>query len=274
MQDEETTPQDISSQSKSRSQSQSQSMSQPWYDSPGPLTSGMQSSSRRDVTMGSGEAHATSSVGSPGSQGTLQHVVTLDRGGGASGFIGKMSEISWIQRAFEIVRGAVTASPADAYVDELDEYVVTTADYSYFMDDTNVLAIDEDFVDQHHWPPPQSIVLLSEAFFHAIQGATCFILREEFLQDAFQFSLSDRRVSWKQMRWMAMANLVWAIGSKWLQMAKLHDSTLMEDHVVYYARARALGLDHRVVFDHPDIERIQGIGLLSFYLLINGSISR
>jgi hypothetical protein len=26
--------------------------------------------------------------------------------------------------------------------------------------------------------------------------------------------------------------------------------------------------------DHPDIERVQSIGLLAFYLLINGSITR
>jgi hypothetical protein len=43
---------------------------------------------------------------------------------------------------------------------------------------------------------------------------------------------------------------------------------------VYYARARRLGLDHRVVSEHPDVERVQAIGILAFYLLIIGSIAR
>ena len=40
------------------------------------------------------------------------------------------------------------------------------------------------------------------------------------------------------------------------------------------ARARALGLDHRMLFQHPDVEMTQAIGVLGFYLLINGSIQR
>lgn len=47
-----------------------------------------------------------------------------------------------------------------------------------------------------------------------------------------------------------------------------------DTHQDYYARARALGLDHRVVFDHPDIDQVQGMGLLSLYLLFNGSVTR
>jgi hypothetical protein len=226
------------------------------------------------ASVGSGEAHAAASAGSPGTQGTLEHVVSLDRGGGASGFIGKMSEISWIQRAFDTVRGSGMANLTDARVGSVDELGAVTTDYSYFMDDTDVLTVDEDFVDQYYWPPAKTIVLLSEAFFHAMQGATCFVSREEFLHDVFQFALSDRQISWYQLPRMALANLTWAIAAKWLQMAKLNEPNSIDDHVTYYARARALGLDHRVMFDHPDIERIQGIGLISFYLLINGSITR
>ncbi len=222
-----------------------------------------------------GEYKAASSVGSPGKQGELYQIVTLDNGGGASGFVGKMSEISWIQRGFETVRGYQSNNPAGGLAAELDENLATTTDFIYFMDDTDVLAIDEDFVDQTHWPAKETMVLLSEAFFHAMQGAYHFVLREQFLTQAFQFSVQEQGpLPWRKRRWMALANLVWAIGSKWLQITKLHDANFKEDHLIYYARARALGLDHRVMFDHPDIERVQGIGLLAFYLLINGSISR
>ncbi|KIY03019.1 uncharacterized protein Z520_01485 [Fonsecaea multimorphosa CBS 102226] len=221
-----------------------------------------------------GESKAKSSVGSPARQGELSHVVTLDLGGGASGFVGKMSEISWIQRGFETVRGHTPVHPGPLHAAEMDEYLATTTDFIYYMDDINVLSVDEDYVDQYHWPADESLVILSEAFFHSMQGAFHFVLREEFLQQAYSFSDKGAAPSWGKRRWLALANLVWAIGGKWLQITQLAEGDANGDHLIYYARARALGLDHRVMFDHPDIERVQGIGLLAFYLLVNGSITR
>ncbi|EXJ60048.1 hypothetical protein A1O7_04197 [Cladophialophora yegresii CBS 114405] len=185
-----------------------------------------------------------------------------------------MSEISWIQRAFETVRGYRDDNPGRVHAAEMDVNIATTSDFIYFMDDTNVLGVDEDYVDQYHWPAKESMVLLSEAFFHAMQGAFHFVLREQFLQQAYQFSGTGQHPSWSKRHWLALANLVWAIGSKWLQITKLNEPDSDDDHLIFYARARALGLDHRVMFDHPDVDRVQGIGLLSFYLLINGSITR
>ena len=235
------------------------------------------STSRAEAQGGplTGENKAPSSVGSPGKQGELPHIVSLSNGGGAAGFVGKMSEISWISRAFETVRGARDDKPGRfVHAAKVDQNLFNITDFIYYMDDGDVLAIDEDYVDQYVWPPTQTVVLLSEAFFHAMQGAYHFVLREQFLQQAYQFTAKQQTPSWNRRRWLALANLVWAIGSKWLQITKLNEPTVAEDHLVYYARARALGLDHRVMHDHPDIERIQGIGLLSFYLLVNGSITR
>ena len=185
-----------------------------------------------------------------------------------------MSEISWIQRAFETVRNHEDKVHSGLYETKKPEDFEEITDFEYFLDDTDLLAIDEDYVDHYHWPSTETVVILSEAFFHSMQGAYPFILREQFLQEAFIYKDKGKIPSWGQRRWLSMANLVWAIGSRWLHMTKMDDPALNEDHVVYYARARALGLDHRVMFDHPDIERVEGIGLLAFYLLINGSITR
>ncbi|KIW69264.1 hypothetical protein, variant [Phialophora macrospora] len=251
------------------SSSQSQTRTAP---STAQRTTSNQASTRTGAV--SGEDRTRSCVASPGKQGELPRIVSLNNGGGASGFVGKMSEISWIQRAFETVRGSRDGNPGRFNAAEMDVNVATTTDLIYFMDDTNVLAVDEDFVDQYHWPSRESVLLLSEAFFHAMQGAFQFVLREQFLQQAYQFSATGPNPSWAKRHWLALANLVWAIGSKWLQITKLGEQESSDEHLIYYARARALGLDHRVMFDHPDIERVQGIGLLSFYLLINGSITR
>lgn len=216
---------------------------------------------------------AASSVGSPGRQGELVEAVDLGRGSGASGFVGKMSEMSWIRRAFECIRAEKGHVGPDVGVSEISDHLTTAPDYCYFMDNTDVLAVDEDHVEQYDWPPGDSAFILAEAYFHAMQGAFQFVLREQFL--AVLVHLPQQAMpSWSQRHWLAMANLVWAVGSLWLQITKLDRSGKRDHHLMYYARARALGIDHRIMFDHPDIERVQAIGLLSFYLLVNGSVTR
>lgn len=222
----------------------------------------------------SGEKAAASSVGSPGKRGELEHVVDLDDGDGASGFVGKMSEISWIQRASECLQHHGSPQYPEFAMGEVDHRLTTAKDFSFYMDDVDLLAVDEDLVDPYEWPLADAALILSEACFHAMQGTFPFILREAFLQTMFSFPRQRTVPTWGQRRWLALANLVWAIGAKWLQLTKLDQPNIQETHLVYYARARALGLDHRVLFDHPDIDRVQGIGLLAFYLLVNGSVTR
>ncbi|KAK7894621.1 hypothetical protein LTR67_006383 [Exophiala xenobiotica] len=221
------------------------------------------------------EKNAASRVGSLGPQGELAHVVDLDSGTGASGFIGKMSETSWIQCAFEILdyRQLPAGEVPELAMGEVD-HLSTAKHFSFFMDDLDLLAVDEDLVDPYEWPPAQTAALLSEAYFHAMQDAFPFVIREPFLQKVFSYPRGISVPSWSHRRWLALANIVWAVGAKWLQITGLDHQETQETHLIYYARARALGLDHRIMFDHPDVDRVQGIGLLAFYLLINGSIAR
>lgn len=168
-------------------------------------------------------------------------------------------------------------TPADAQFEWQDEPDwLSNARYSYFMDDEDVLSIDEDYVDAYQLPDNVAITILSEAFFHACQDIFNFIARAQFIDKVAEAIKQPNRLSWENREWLALANLVWAIASKWMHMAKLDgdDDVAIETHLVYYSRARALGLDHRVQHDHPNTQGVQALGLLSFYLLINGSINR
>ena len=99
--------------------------------------------------------------------------------------------MSWIRRAFETLH--VHAQPSnravlETAVGETNPNLTMAPDLSYFMDDSDLLAVDEDFVDPYEWPPAQMTVLLSEAYFHAMQGIFPFILRQPFLQTMFSSS--------------------------------------------------------------------------------------
>ncbi|KAK5260137.1 hypothetical protein LTR40_004708 [Exophiala xenobiotica] len=149
------------------------------------------------------------------------------------------------------------------------------AKFSYFVDEDDVLGVDEDFLDALRLPSSAAISVLSEAFFHASEPILNLIAKAQFLERSAEVVHGLNHVSWEQRRWLASANLMWAIGAKWLHMAKLKDEDLgIDDHLVYYARARALGHDHRIIKDHPNVRGVQTLGLLSFYLWVNGSINR
>jgi hypothetical protein len=142
------------------------------------------------------------------------------------------------------------------------------------MDDDNLLNPDEDYVDPLHWPGDAAARILFEAFFHSLHGIFNCFTRERVLTEIDGFPSNRPSLSWDQRKWLATTNLMWAIGAKWLQRAMLNDEPGIESHLVYYARARALGLDHRVLLENPGLQGINGLGMLSFYLFINGSISR
>jgi hypothetical protein len=215
--------------------------------------------------IGDGEQGLDTSVGFTNHLDLLTHNVDFGYGAGAAGFIGQMSEISWIGRAH---RNLIQNSPSDR------PSGIAMAQYSYFMDDEDVLAVDEDHVNALELPPEGLTSFLSETFFHCVQGAFDFTIREQFLQDLNEFHRFPHSLSWDQRRWLGLANIMWAIASKWLQMAGFEGESRLESHSVYYARARGLGLDHRVLFDHPNLVAIQALGLISFYLYVNGSMNR
>jgi hypothetical protein len=195
----------------------------------------------------------------------------MSLGAGAVGFIGKISEVSWTARAYAYLV-APTGKDLDLQL-EVSKHV-PAIQFSYYMDDDDLLSLDEDLVDPVHWPGDLTARILFEAFFHALHGIFDCFAREGILAELVGFPQNRLSLSWEQRRWLAMANLMWAIGSKWLQRAMLDDEQGMENHLVYYARARALGLDHRVLLDRPGLQGINALGMLSFYLFMNGSLSR
>lgn len=218
----------------------------------------------------------TARMGSPGSQGEMSHKVGLAQGNGVAGFFGRASEMSWMQRAFEYLKhpspGAHGAMPGE----DAEVKVRVAEAFAYFLDETALLSINEDAINPLTCPRFDIALVLTEAAFHSMYGLLDFLDREQFLQALLRFPRLDALPSWTERRWLATANLVWAIGARWfiLTAQGLPHTGHIDSHLAYYARSRALGLDHRVVYDHPDLQQIQAMGLLAFFLLLNNSISR
>lgn len=220
-----------------------------------------------------GENTAPARVGSPGAQDELASVVDLGSGAGAAGFVGKLSEVSWIQRCREILfrqnSGGIEISQRD-----LDLHLIQAQNLNYHMDDFELLSIDEESLGALDRPPLKTAVELSEAYFDSLHNVFPFVDAEQYREIILQYFHHPSSASWDERRWLSTVNVIFGIGSKWLHLSAPASAYRAEDHLTYYARARALGLDHRLSFDHPTLEQVQALGILALYLFINNSIAR
>lgn len=226
---------------------------------------GVQSEAGRESKVGS-------EVGSPGRQQELPHITSLNHGAGLAGYVGKLSEASWMQRVREVLMGHAPLLQPDVNANRFDYHILQAMDLTYLMDDEDLLEMGEEEISPYQVPPMASAVILTEAYFHSLGGAFRFVDRETFLNELL--AETRKPSEWPNRRLLALANMMWALGAKFLEITGLDKNGVSEGHSVYYARARALGLDHRIHLDHPNMQLVQGTGLLAFYLMTNGSLQR
>jgi hypothetical protein len=233
-----------------------------------------------------GESKASTEVGSPDRQRELTANVDLDLGRGMPGYAGKMSEAAWLQRVRTYLAGITPSSLPEIGTSEFDPEGTDGSGMSFLTDDEDLLIVNEDHVDPSIIPFWQAAMVLTEAYFHSVQGAFRFVQRGQFYSELcrmYEFQATgNMRHDWSQRAFLSLANILWATGARWLQQTGLNNRQVpglgipeaMEHHTIYFARARALGLDNRVQLDHPSIGMVQGLALLSFYLLTNSSVHR
>ena len=148
------------------------------------------------------------------------------------------------------------------------------------MDEANLLAVDEESVDPMEMPPLSVGTALAESYFETVHSSFPLVDREAFMDVLVNRFHIRPPLSWNERRWLSVANIIFAIGAKWMYLTRLQTDERSEphigpgDHIVYYARARSLGLDHRLIMDHPMVEQIQALGILGLYLIVNHQISR
>lgn len=73
---------------------------------------------------------------------------------------------------------------------------------------------------------------------------------------------------------LAILNLVFAIGAKYLQLTEADLQASGQDHHIYWSCAHVLGLDGPSLVAHPDLMQIQITPLASFSFLCIGHVNR
>lgn len=200
----------------------------------------------------------------------------------ATGFIGRSSEITWLQKLSKVVNVECEAWPGTLHNTDddnglpsptltprpespSDPWVVA---FNYYLDDLDIPTPDQS--DMYAIPSREASTQLLNAYLTSVHPSFPIIGISTFVP---QFQVFFSQPSLKPgKKWLAILNLIFAIAAKYGQLTNA-DWKKEDDHQSYFSKARALSLEDQVLH-HPDLQQLQVEGLTAFYLNAVGHINR
>ncbi|KAF2636492.1 hypothetical protein P280DRAFT_473040 [Massarina eburnea CBS 473.64] len=141
---------------------------------------------------------------------------------------------------------------------------------TFYLDHVNIDL--EPYVQLYDYSTPAIYESLLDIYMAKVQDFFPILPKRLFRDQCRRYFEAWRQGTYPRLnpKWEAILNLVFAIASK--------HSDLCGDnypsHTMYYARARALAWDTATLMQPPDLPQIQVAGLLAFYYLSVGHVSR
>ena len=146
----------------------------------------------------------------------------------------------------------------------------TIQDSSYHMDDMSIFTSVA--VDTYGVPTPEVANHLFNAYMQRVHSFFPVVGRLN-LTSQFRRFISGT-VQRPPEKWLAILNMIFAIGAKYSQLINADWKSDERDHSIYFTRARLLTVNSETMFHHPDLQMIQLMGLMSFYLLCTSQVNR
>ncbi|OQD84873.1 hypothetical protein PENANT_c011G02225 [Penicillium antarcticum] len=201
----------------------------------------------------------------------------------ATGFIGKSSEITWLQRLSKEVNNECEAWPSTLpNTDDInglpsptltprpdnpsDPWVVCS---NYYVDDTDIPTADHG--GTYAVPSREPATKLLNVYLTSVHPSFPIIGISTFVSQ-FQVFFSQPALK-PGNKWLAILNMIFAIAAKYGHLTNSEWLDEDDDHQLYFSRARALSLEDQILH-HPDLQQLQVEGLTSFYLTGAGQINR
>jgi hypothetical protein len=227
-------------------------------------------SDTHDVLM-QGEENADAEVGSPGSLDVINGDTNRDASARAVGFLGKSSAVTWVQRAKKTathdlederrVRRSTGTAANGSFTDS-----------AYHAEPGDIPIISADEVNPLEWPPPTVAKALVDSYFTHVHGSFPILSKNDFYKKFDTFPKDQ--ISTEDQCWLSVANMVFAISAKFAHLTNADFRGDDRDHLIYYARARALGMDYRTVNQDPELQHTSCLGVLGLYLLATDELNK
>lgn len=141
---------------------------------------------------------------------------------------------------------------------------------TYHCDDLMLLSSDE--VDAYELPPKRAADMLFQNYLETVHATFPFIGKTTFASQ-YQTLYENNNIR-PGANWLAILNLIFAIGAKYSHLIQTEWRGDERDHLIYFTRARVLAMNGESLFSHPDLQQVQVAALMSFYLMATNQINR
>ncbi|KAF1961012.1 hypothetical protein CC80DRAFT_513688 [Byssothecium circinans] len=201
---------------------------------------------------------------------SLDEDLLLSKAARETGFVGHNSAVAWLRNLQRDSFSNITGEKIQA------GSTPATAETSFYLDGENLdLHIK---VDPRFLPSTEHAVKLLSCFVATVHKSFP-ILPSNFPDQCSKYLAGVRSGLEFEVpnQWLALLNLCFAIGARYSHLISAEWQTKDErDHLTYMARAIHLlgGHGSLVVLSAPDLRLIQATGLMSFYYLAVGHVSR
>lgn len=196
----------------------------------------------------------------------------------ATGFMGKASEITWLQRlqreAEQRARGNPGTLESNHDDDEETKEGFSLHALNYHLDDLDISVSEP--VQLYNMPPRQLADRLFDDYLNTVHPFFPIISKPLFRAQYQTFIESSARPNAVRPgdKWLAILNTIFAIAAKRAHLVNAPWHGDDNDHLLYLTRARLLSMNSDVLFSHPDLQQVQVEGLIAFYLLASDQINR
>ncbi|KAK5954040.1 hypothetical protein OHC33_004611 [Knufia fluminis] len=239
------------------------------------------------------ESEVSGGEGSTGALDRTEEDFTRE-GAKTTGYMGKNSDITWLQRLRQENKYGEGTSAQDANQERLYELAgrsfrshmsqnttdvalpeadsgFTIQDSSYHLNDLNIFAYEA--VAPYEMPTNDHARMLFNTYMQRVHPAFPIVGRMNLHNQFFKF-MSKNGAQQAPRKWLAIINLIFAIAAKYSHFIQADWAGDERDHVIYFTRARMLAVTDETIFNHPDLQMIQILGLMSYYLLVIDQINR
>ncbi|KAK9330252.1 fungal-specific transcription factor domain-containing protein [Lipomyces starkeyi] len=219
-----------------------------------------------DETQTFGEDLVSAEAGSTGSVDHLNEDINSIGISSPEGYVGKSSDIDWIKKIFEVAKDAENDDIEDIENGFWNPRISEIETVSYNLDDLD-LAVES--VDLSSMPPKDIADKLIDCYFETVHPSFPFLLEPLF---RYQYEIfCAGYLNYVNTQWLALLNLVLAISSVYAHNIKAEFEGHDLDHLQYYIRSKLLKPD---VTAPGDVQHVQYISLLSFYLFASNLVNR
>ncbi|KAJ5981738.1 hypothetical protein N7522_013366 [Penicillium canescens] len=99
------------------------------------------------------------------------------------------------------------------------------------------------------------------------------VIRKSNFLSQYQKFFENTSTTPRPRKWLAILNMIFAIGCRHCRLME-NIYSMSEEDLVFLSRARLLGFDFGVLFEHSDLQQIQLESLMAIYLLCLGQVNR